>query len=684
MSFRNPHSTPTFTPRIFNVVEPALRNTPALKLQRNFDFNVVGWGYTKKMVIKTLRAPSRLCDFVAIKLHSFLRIANFSPATLYIPKNRATRSTSALLLCILIFHLLASEPAHAQLQELEINPISVDGAIPVFRDHPAMAAIIIRSSLTSLTFVSNMEIVQEHSDPAAGEYILIIEPVTQTIRVNAPGFIAGQIPLRGLSARQVVYYSVEPATRQPGDTLPVVIRVVPTDARAEYNGEPLDLSRSVPLEPGSHTLTLSAEHYHSRTETIDVNPENTFFEFSLEPMQEQLLRIRTEPAAAMVYIDGVEEGTTDRTGVLEVFRFPGTYSVSVLLSGYQNIQRDVAVRAGGQNEALFVLERSAGTLALTVEPAAAEVTVNRQRVDASRPLELAPGTYRLEVARQGYEPYSETITVERGQRLERTISLQAHTGTLLYRVNPSFAQTTLRDPEGSIVEQWAGSRRLEGLQTGEWVLSVRAPEYEPETQTVTIVRDQTAEVSFTLTEGTEQTVTGFSEAERGPVTAPSRSFFSVSAISSFLHNQTFRANYENGYGVQVAYRVYPMPYIFAEVNMGYVYHLFKREHPYHRPNQSLYHLFGGLTAGLQLNINRSVGFSLGAGYRTGAYHLPKDTEFNNSESQAFNTLYGEGGLLLATRPGVELLKGMGLYARYGLASNMGRQPLVEYGISLRF
>jgi hypothetical protein len=90
------------------------------------------------------------------------------------------------LLLLSVIYLAGHDDSVAQLRELEVRPISVDEALPVFLNHPDMAVIIIRSSLTSLTFDSNYQIVEQQNDPAAGEYILIFEPVTQTIRVNAP------------------------------------------------------------------------------------------------------------------------------------------------------------------------------------------------------------------------------------------------------------------------------------------------------------------------------------------------------------------------------------------------------------------------------------------------------------------------------------------------------------------
>lgn len=99
-----------------------------------------------------------------------------------------------------------------QLFELEIEPIVNDGPIPVFRHFPDKAGIIVQSSLTNLRFDSTYEIIDESSNPDEGTYRIIVEPVNQYLRVSAPGFMTNRRYLTGLNPRDVIYYSIEPAT----------------------------------------------------------------------------------------------------------------------------------------------------------------------------------------------------------------------------------------------------------------------------------------------------------------------------------------------------------------------------------------------------------------------------------------------------------------------------------------
>lgn len=152
--------------------------------------------------------------------------------------------------------------------------------------------------------------------------------------------------------------------------------------------------------------------------------------------------------------------------------------------------------------------------------------------------------------------------------------------------------------------------------------------------------------------------------------------FSVAAISSFLNNQTFRSNYNNGYGIQAAVRTFPVTYLFAEVNFGFIYHRFTSSNPLGENGfdfSSLNKLFGGITAGYQQNINSSTGLYIGAGYQISSYQL--DAPFNTENAQSLNSFYGEGGGHWGM---------LGFMLRYGIANNNGSESLIEYGIRLYF
>ena len=407
------------------------------------------------------------------------------------------------VLFIIIAFFTAAEPALAQLRQLEITPVAEPPAGPVvFLAHPGRVVVIVRSTLTSLNFSSNMEIVEQRNDPAGGEYLIVLNPDNQILTVNAPGFMSQGIQLRGLQPNNRFYYSVEPVAQGTEGTLPVVIRVSPSaaseQALVQIDQQVIDISRPVELEPGIYELEIRAEGYRYINETIEISRERIVFDFALEQLQEQVVRIRTNPPEAMVFLNGVEYGTTDPAGLLELFRLPGSYELGILLSGHQSVQQIITVEEDSSNEFSFELERNTALLALNVEPTDARARVNQQLVDVPGTVELSAGTHRLEISREGYEPISEILVIERGQQIERTITLQAQTGGLQFRVNPSFANAEIRDSENREIERWAGIRRFDQLQTGTYTLLVSAEGYQPYEEEIEILKDEVIQKTIRL------------------------------------------------------------------------------------------------------------------------------------------------------------------------------------------
>jgi hypothetical protein len=86
---------------------------------------------------------------------------------------------------ILIVTLLTSI-LFPQLKEMEVKQCENRGNIPLFINYPDKAALIFYTQFDNLKFRSSYGIVKEMGDPTGGKYIIIIEPVNQTMDISAP------------------------------------------------------------------------------------------------------------------------------------------------------------------------------------------------------------------------------------------------------------------------------------------------------------------------------------------------------------------------------------------------------------------------------------------------------------------------------------------------------------------
>ncbi len=403
--------------------------------------------------------------------------------------------------CLLMVIFLAGS-AHAQTSELRRINIeqvpSPDQGIPVFRDHPDKAALIIYSSLTNLSFDSNMGgIVDQRNEPASGRYILIIEPYTQIIQINAPGFMTGRFRVAAPQARDVLYYEIEPEERTP-DLIPLVFNVEPADARLFVDDQITETNRTVQLPPGPKQIRLEREGFRVLEDVITVSMDNVQFNYQMEEIDIVPVHIQSNVPGASVLIDGTVRGVIDQAGGLGLFLYPGTYVLTLSQTGYVTHSENLEISEDGENRITVDLQSNFGTLVLDITPFNARVLLNRQDYSEQALVELAPGRYRLDVQKDGYAPHSETVEIIRNEQLERSITLEAYTGSLQFSVTPSNARVSLLTDTGRTVESWQGINLLRGLKVGRYKLEASAPGYRIQEENIVVRRDETTQVQLEL------------------------------------------------------------------------------------------------------------------------------------------------------------------------------------------
>ena len=91
---------------------------------------------------------------------------------------------------------------------------------------------------------------------------------------------------------------------------------------------------------------------------------------------------------------------------------PGRHSIAVSLDGYQTEVREVYVGNGPFEMNAVVLRARSGSLMIASDPPGANVLVNGKPIGRRTPtsIDLAPGTYRITVERDGRQ-HSEDVQV---------------------------------------------------------------------------------------------------------------------------------------------------------------------------------------------------------------------------------------------------------------------------------
>ncbi|MEM9488763.1 MAG: PEGA domain-containing protein, partial [Myxococcota bacterium] len=141
------------------------------------------------------------------------------------------------------------------------------------------------------------------------------------------------------------------------------------------------------------------------------------------------VQIRSKPAGASVWIDDRSGEPAGKTP-LTVSLAPGKYTLYFVLPGYETQIKDIVVkRRKRQRESVTLVEVQTGTIDVLPDdanPAAdgADVFIDGEKVGSvPDSFEVSEGTHELEVRRDGYELFKQSVEVGRGDTVELIVEL---------------------------------------------------------------------------------------------------------------------------------------------------------------------------------------------------------------------------------------------------------------------
>ena len=397
------------------------------------------------------------------------------------------------VLFILSFLFVVPQAANAQqLSELSVEEAAPSGPIPVFRDFPDHAVLIIESNLTNLNFDSTVGIVEDKSNPQDGIYRLIIQTWRQTITVSAQGYKQARFSVPQSEAREALYYTVNPVETENSDLVYVRFIVNPDDATLYVNNQEIDYSESVPLESGTKQIRIERDGMRTLDDEIKVDPQNNFYSFEMEEIEQEIVSINTNPDDLTIAIDDIEQNRN------QFFLYPGDYIIRLSKQNYKTLETQITVTEGGDNTFTYQLQPFIGQLTLNINPFDAQVLIDKQNYSRQTSVQLAPGRHLLEVSKEGYESYQDQFVLQENQALTKTVELEQLTGELLFGITPSSAEVTLFNESGQMVKQWTGLQKLRDLPVGLYQFNARHPEYEPLSGQLKIEKDKSVMEDYTM------------------------------------------------------------------------------------------------------------------------------------------------------------------------------------------
>ncbi|MFB6262676.1 MAG: PEGA domain-containing protein [Bradymonadaceae bacterium] len=131
--------------------------------------------------------------------------------------------------------------------------------------------------------------------------------------------------------------------------------------------------------------------------------------------------IETKPSGATVFIDGDRVGTSPVQTRLPI----GEHSYRLELTKYRPVEGTFEVTGGESTTVDRSLQREPGLLVVEEAPENATVSIDGENVGrAGEEIELQPGKHELVVRADGHESHRETVEIQAGETIRRSIPLE--------------------------------------------------------------------------------------------------------------------------------------------------------------------------------------------------------------------------------------------------------------------
>jgi hypothetical protein len=337
-----------------------------------------------------------------------------------------------------------------------------------------------------------------NQDP--GRSFLFLSPSERVVEVYCFGYEPLKIYLNdiGVRLKSGEVWQVKVTGDKKLDVISINILAEPTDAEIFIDDSSRGTGKTHQVSAGKHKLRVGKKGFKTTALDIDVSPSNVLFNAKLQEVEQLQATIKSLPTGATIFLNNAEKGKTDKA----LFLFPGTYSLKLLLTGYESVEKTIEVKEGEGNTFSYTLVKNSGTLSLSTNPDDAEVLINRESYSTQRTIELAPGKYKLEIRKEGYYDTTETIDITLGKSLDKNYTLRQKIGKLQFTIQPLEAEVTMKR-NGVTVFNWTGATILKDIPVGSYEIECSKIEYKTLRKNITIEEGKTATEDFVMEKGSE-------------------------------------------------------------------------------------------------------------------------------------------------------------------------------------
>jgi len=253
---------------------------------------------------------------------------------------------------------------------------------------------------------------------------------------------------------------------------------------------------TIKVPKGAVKIVLELSGFKPFEQVLDVR-KNTTITPTLEraPRMARLdLQCSTDSAGAEALIDGQPRGTIPNSFELSA----GRHQIEIRKGGHKTFSDWVDLQEGERRTRDVTLEKAeapTGTL-LVNSDAGGDVWVDGQRKDAAPAIigGLAAGDHVVEVRKDGFPSWRQTVTVPAGQQVKVTASFGAATNSSLRIISNEPDVDIFVDGES----KGKAPVTIQSIKPGDHIVGGRKTRFKPMEQTVKVAAGENAIVSFRM------------------------------------------------------------------------------------------------------------------------------------------------------------------------------------------
>ncbi len=340
---------------------------------------------------------------------------------------------------------------------------------------------------------------EKHDYRGEGIYLVYLQPETKNLKFKKEGFIplAHNFPFR-LKGNSVYQIDIKAIEEKKLEEVAITVQSEPPGAEIFLNGVSKGRTEQIKTPVGRHELKLVKDGYRTKTTTIEVTAGQTLFKEKLEKTSDAPVEMKTDPAGAAVYLDGIKLGETP----FSTFYPEGEYSLRIVKENYQEITEKVRITRSGLKKTATLRDIRALLTVNTYDKA--KVYINGVIYDKGSDIRLLPQQCVVRVEMRTAEPVEERFILSAGEIKTLDLFPKMKAGSVQVGVIPSDAAVELIDSYGEVYRS-SGSSIFSDVPEGIYSLKITKPGFLTYEQSWIEVRENSKEnISITLQEGSDE------------------------------------------------------------------------------------------------------------------------------------------------------------------------------------